>query len=360
MSTHVAPSSAPAAGSNNSKLTQPPSSSGKPVTPERIMQMVWAFAPPLLLQAAIQHRVFDQLDGGPLLEEQLASRTNTSPRGMRALLNALVGLEFLTRDGTGRYALTPESATFLVTTKPSFHGGIFRHMTTHMLPAWMDLGDIVRTGKPVQHVNETKPGEEFFANFVEDIFPMSYGGAQVLAKSLDLGGPAATALDLASGSGVWGIALAQQWPALRVTAVDWDGVIPVTRRVTQRFGVADRFTFVAGDILEADLGRGHGVATLGHILHSEGPDRSRALLKRVYEALAPGGTVAIAEFVPNDDRTGPTGPLIFAVNMLVNTDAGDTYTFAEMSRWLREVGFENPRTLDAPGPSPLILANKPK
>ena len=83
-------------------------------------------------------------------------------------------------------------------------------------------------------------------------------------------------------------------------------------------------------------------------------------MKRTFDALAAGGTLAIQEFMPQDDRTGPPLTLLFAVNMLVNTEAGDTYTFAEMSAWLREAGYVNPRLLDAPGPSPLVLADKPK
>ena len=125
------------------------------------------------------------------------------------------------------------------------------------------------------------------------------------------------------------------------------------------FGLADRFSFVAGDLLKADFGTGHSVATLGHILHSEGAERSRALIAKTFHALAPGGTIAIAEFLVNADRTGPVHALFFAVNMLVNTDSGDTYSFEEISSWLKEAGFLDPRTLDAPGPSPLILATKP-
>jgi hypothetical protein len=45
--------------------------------------------------------------------------------------------------------------------------------------------------------------------------------------------------------------------------------------------------------------------------------------------------------------------------MLVNTDNGDTYSFEEINAWLAEAGFTNARTLEAPGPSPLILAGKP-
>ena len=166
-------------------------------------------------------------------------------------------------------------------------------------------------------------------------------------------------LDLAAGSGVWGIAIAQGSEQARVTAVDWPGVIPITRKTVARFGLADRFSFIAGDLLEADFGSDHTVATLGHILHSEGMERSRALLAKTFHALAPGGTIAIAEFLVNAERTGPVNGLFFAVNMLVNTDTGDTYSFEEIRSWLEHAGFTNARTLEAPGPSPLILATKP-
>jgi hypothetical protein len=137
-------------------------------------------------------------------------------------------------------------------------------------------------------------------------------------------------------------------------------VLEVTMKVAARHGVAARLTPVAGDLFEADFGQGHRVAVLGHILHSEGPDRCRRLLEKTFAALAPGGTLAIPEFVPDDNRTGPAQPLIFAVNMLVNTEAGSTYTFEEMSAWLREAGYSHPRLLEVPSPSALVLADKPR
>ena len=122
--------------------------------------------------------------------------------------------------------------------------------------------------------------------------------------------------------------------------------------------MADRFRFVAGDLLSVDFGTGYQVATLGHILHSEGEARSRKLLAKTAAALAPGGTIAIAEWLVDADRTGPPMGLIFAVNMLVNTDQGDTFSFEEIAGWLREAGFVNPRTLEVPGPAPLVLATR--
>jgi 3-hydroxy-5-methyl-1-naphthoate 3-O-methyltransferase len=83
------------------------------------------------------------------------------------------------------------------------------------------------------------------------------------------------------------------------------------------------------------------------------------LLKKTFEALAPGGTIAIAEFLVNADRTGPVSGLIFSINMLVNSETGRTYSFGEISDWLRQAGFIEPRLMEAPSVSPLVLANKP-
>jgi precorrin-6B methylase 2 len=329
-----------------------------PVTPERIYQFAFGYAPPLVLEAAIRHHVFDVLDSGPKSLHEVSVATGASERGLSAIMNVLVGLAFLAKDGKGSYSLTPESAAFLVSTKPGFQGGLIRHTSEHLLPKWLGLNEVVATGLPAGAVNQQTTGSDFFAQFVNDIFPMSYHVAQELAAHLNLNG-AVSVLDLAAGSGVWGIALAQSSAGVRVTAVDWPGVIPVTRNTVARFGLADRFSFVEGDLLEADFGSGHHVATLGHILHSEGIERSKALLARTFQALASGGTIAIAEFLVNAERTGPVNGLVFAVNMLVNTDCGDTFSFEEIGGWLREAGFADARTLNTHGPSPLILATKP-
>jgi precorrin-6B methylase 2 len=332
-----------------------------PVTPERIYQLAFAYAAPLILEAAIRHHVFDVLDRGPKPLHQIHLDTGASERGLTAILNALVAYEFLNKDVQGVYSLTAESAAFLVTTKPGFQGGVIRHTSEQLLPKWLKLNEVVRTGKPAAAVNQETTGGEFFKEFVNDIFPMSYPFAQELARHLNLSasGETVRVLDLAAGSGVWGIALAQSSPMVHVTAVDWPEVIPVTQATVARFGLAERFSFSEGDLAKADFGNGHQVAILGHILHSEGAERSKHLLRKTFDALVNGGTVVIAEFLVNVDRTGPASALIFAVNMLVNTDSGDTYSFEEISDWLHEAGFENVSALATHGPSPLILATKP-
>lgn len=325
------------------------------------MQFAWGYAPTLAIEAAVRHGIFDLLDKGPLTAAQIASKTGASQRGVNGILDLLVSLALLERKGK-RLALTPESATFLVSTKPSFYGALFRHVSNQLLPSWLQLTDVVRTGRPAVKVNARKQGAKFFADFVESLFPLSFPAATALGHHIGIARESApiSVLDIGAGSGVWGIAIAKQSPHVRIHAVDWPQVLKVTSGVVRKHGLANRLTTAPGDFFEADFGKGHRLATIGHILHSEGRDRSRKLLKKVFEALAPGGTVAIQEFVPNEDRSGPPSALIFAVNMLVNTEAGDTFTFNEMSQWLRQAGFKNPRLLDVPSVSPLVLADKPK
>src|SRR6202166_756730 len=173
-----------------------------PVTPERIMQFAWGYVPPLVLEAAIRHHVFDVLDSGPKTIAQVQKETGASERGLTAVMHALVGMDFLAKDKQGLFSLTPESSTFLVSTQPSIQGGFIRNDSEQLIPKWLHLNKIVETGRPETSVNLEGAGSDFFQRFVVDIFPMSYPAAQVLSRHLGAKGSAAPVrvLDLAAGS----------------------------------------------------------------------------------------------------------------------------------------------------------------
>jgi SAM-dependent methyltransferase len=326
------------------------------------MQFAFGYAAPLMIEAAVRIGVFDVLGQGPRTVEEVSTATGASMRGLRALMNALVGLDLLLKDDAQRYLLAAESAAFLVQGSPAFLGDFFCLASGHLIPRWLRLTQCVRTGRPEEAVNEEKAGVPFFQELTTAILPLGMPAADALAEAM---APTATAqtfrvLDLAAGAGVWGIALARRLPCARVTALDWAGVMPVTRRTVDRFGLASRFEFVEADLMEATYGNGYQLAVFGHILHSEGEERSRSLLRKAYDALDPGGRVAIAEWLVDEGRRGPPHCLIFAVSMLVATTHGDTFSFDEIAAWLRDAGFEDVHALEVQGPSPLILARRPQ
>ncbi|PWU06832.1 MAG: methyltransferase [Terriglobia bacterium] len=331
---------------------------GQAVTPERILQMMWGYAPPLILAAAVEHRIFDSLESGPKSAEEIAAATGTSLRGVRPILNALAGLQFLSKPGRDRYALAPESAVFLLRGKPGYLGEMLQHQQA-LISDWLDLPEVVKTGRPAGDGTTGESGAAFFEELVSALFPMNFPAAQALGKALNVGIAPFRVLDVAAGSGVWGIGVAQQSPAVTVTAVDWPNVLEVTRRFAQQFGLAGRFSYTPGNMNEVAFGQSFDLVILGHILHSGGERDNRKLLEKSFQALVPGGRIAIPEFLVNEEGTGPMMPLFFAINMLVHTDAGDAYSFEQIAKWLRETGFADSSRIEPGGPSSIVVATKP-
>jgi ubiquinone/menaquinone biosynthesis C-methylase UbiE len=326
--------------------------------------MAFGFGPTQVLTSAVELGLFTRVAEGKATVAALEAATRASRRGLRMLLDALVGLGFVTKEDAGdgaRYGLTPESEAFLVEGRPGYHGDFVRLHGTLMAGNWAKLTECVRTGRPVMAAEQPEEGAAVWSELVDSLFPVGYAAANALGRELRRLHPEGTLrlLDIAAGSGVWGIAAAQADPAVRVVAFDLPGTLPHARKWAERLGVAERFEFRAGNIREEELGQAEfDAAVLGHICHSEGAEHSGALLTKVARALKPGGTIAIADMIPDDDRRGPVFPLLFAINMLVHTSEGDTFTFAEYRQWLEQAGFRDARLLQVPAPSPLILATR--
>ena len=94
----------------------------KKLTPERLQRFGFAYAPPFIISAAVNNRVFDTLEAGPKTVDQVRKQTGASARGLNVIMDALVGLELLKKDRQSRYSLTPESHAFLISEKPTTLG----------------------------------------------------------------------------------------------------------------------------------------------------------------------------------------------------------------------------------------------
>ena len=76
--------------------------------------------------------------------------------------------------------------------------------------------------------------------------------------------------------------------------------------------------------------------------------RPRALTTRtpvIFSLYAP----VIREFILQEDRTAPLHAAIFALNMLVGTEHGNSYTEGEYRRWMEEAGLGSITRADPEG-----------
>lgn len=261
----------------------------------------------------------------------------------------------------GCYALTPVSATYFSRNSSHYAGGMVLH-SEMLQDSWEHLTEVVRTGR-IRHAEEGSENRgDFFSGFVDSLHAMNSVAAEAVARSLWNPKPPSPCrvLDVGADSGVWSLALAREVPHAEVTVADWPVVIDrVTRKFVARENMTDRYTYLSGDFHQADFGESaFDAAYLGHICHSEGVQDSRRLLQRLYRALLPGGRLVIADMLPDEKRRETTVPLLFAVNMPVNTDDGDTFTFREYQQWLEASGFGEIRALDVPALSPVIIATR--
>jgi ubiquinone/menaquinone biosynthesis C-methylase UbiE len=328
------------------------------VTPMKFVNDLWGARVALALSAAVDLDVFTAISKGNKTVESIARALNTTGRSLERLLDSLVGMGYLTRRGS-QYGLTPVSDMFLVRTKHTYMGSMATE-TRMTMPQWMQLADVIRSGKPASAIN-TNEGREFFPELVKSIFPLTYGGALSFVRSLPKAKlkKISRVLDVAAGSGAWSLPFAQAIPNVRVTAVDYPEVTAITREYAKNFGLAARYDYLEGDLRQIDFGQGeYDVVILGHIIHTEGEKWGKALIAKSYKALKPGGTLVIAEMIPRDDRTGPVFPLLFGLMMTIVTEEGDVFTMAQYKQWLKQAGFKSVKTVKADAPSPLILATR--
>lgn len=334
---------------------------GGVMTPTRILQIVAGYQPLYALATALDLSLFTHISRGSVTTRALVAATGASERGLRRLLDVLVGLDLIKRTGEdAQYELAPESASFLVEDRPSYLGGYVRFAASRLSKQWGNLTEVVRTGRPAESLDTPEEGESFWEELVELLFPWNYPLASYLGQILlaRFGGSPARLLDVAAGSGVWGIAAAQANPAMRVVALDLPRVLEHARRRVEQFGLSERFEFRGGDIRRDVPGDSEfDVAVLGQICHSEGPEHSRALLRKVARALKPDGLVVIADMMPNEERSGPLFTLMYALSMLITTTDGGTFTFAEYGEWLKEAGFRDAHVREAMGQT-LLLASR--
>ncbi|MFN4260861.1 MAG: methyltransferase dimerization domain-containing protein [Gemmataceae bacterium] len=334
-----------------------PSTNGD-YSPQQLMQMGMSYDVPRVLAAGVQLRVFSHIASGKHRLADIAQAAEASERGTRMLLDALTALRLLTKKD-GQYHLTPSSERYLVRDSPEYMGAMWED-DTHW-QSWGNLVPIIRSGEGARHVEDKEEAETFFPTLIRTLHVLNREPAQQVATILGAGGKRCgfKVVDVACGSGVWGIAFAEADPQAVVTMQDFSGVLEHTRDYVQRHGVDQRCNYLPGDLKQVDFGEHRfDVALLGNIVHSEGEKSMRDLFRRLHRALQPNGRIVVIDMIPNDERDGPPYPVLFALVMLLHTSAGDTYTLAEYRQWLNEAGFERVETADIGSHSPIILGTK--
>jgi predicted O-methyltransferase YrrM len=301
-----------------------------------VLDMSRSFQPVCVLTAAAALDVFSPLSARPMTAGELADELGTDLRATIVLLDALAALELLSKQDE-KYSVPEEVAGLLAGQSADNVLPMVRHHA-NCLRRWVELPKVVQTGKCAETSPSIRGAEADREDFI--------GGMRAISRSVAAGvidkiqpSKFRHMLDVGGGPGTWTIAFLRAAPEAGATLFDLPAVVPIARKNFAGAGLTGRVTLVEGDYYTDALPEGADLAWLGAICHQNSRLQNRDLFSKVYAALADDGVAVVRDVIMNPSHTSPTGGALFAVNMLVATEGGGTYTFDEYSEDLCAAGF---------------------
>lgn len=322
-----------------------------------ILELMNGFRPACAIGAAAELDVWSLLADGPLSVEEVAGRLGSDLRATAMLLDAVAALRLLEKRD-GRYAVPPELRDWLVEGGADTVLPMLQH-AANILRGWSLLAWTVKGGIPMPRPASIRGPRADIDSFIAAMHSVSGPLADELVRKL---GPPKfkRLLDVGGASGTWTIALLRAAPDATAALFDLPEAIEQAGRRLAAAGVSDRVTLVPGDFYRDELPRGADFAWVSAICHQHSRRENRELFAKVFRALEPGGRIAVRDVVMAPCRTKPVQGALFALNMLVNTDGGGTFTFDEYAADLRAAGFVGPRlAIEDDAMSSVVVAARP-
>lgn len=324
------------------------------LTPESIQHIARAFSRSRLLLTGAELDIFSLLAEKPLSVVEVVESMQSDERATTIFLDALAAMDLLDKED-GRYSTNSDIVHLLTENSDSSILPGLLH-TAHLWNTWSQLTDIILNGGPASRP-ETGDGDRTKA-FIGAMHVRALRDAPELVKTVDPGA-ARNFIDVGGGSGSYTIGFLRAVEGMKATLFDLPEVIPMAMERITTEGLTDRVTLVAGDYNTDSLPGGHDLAFLSAIIHQNSPNQNVALFKNVFDALKPGGRIIVRDYAMSSDRTRPASGALFAVNMLVNTQGGNSYTFEEIREGLEEAGFEKVRQIQDQEMSSIVEGYKP-
>jgi hypothetical protein len=329
----------------------------QPITGQQILELMSGFRPACIIGAGAELDIWGRLGDKSLSAEALAQLLDCDLRAIAMLLDAVAALGLLTKNA-GCYHVPDEVRPLLTEGGPNTVLPMVRH-TMNILRGWSQLAWTVKSGIPCPRQASIRGFEADRAAFIAAMHAVSGPIADDLVAQL---GPLRFRhlLDVGGASGTWTLAFLRAVPGAKATIFDLPDAIRQAEERVKQSEFASRVVLVSGDFYSDDLPAGCDFAWLSAIAHQHSRRHNRDLFLQVFKALEPKGQIAVRDIVMDPCRTSPRDGALFAINMLVNTESGGTFTFEEFAEDLRAAGFVEPQlTVRGETMNSVVMADKP-
>lgn len=301
--------------------------------------------------------LYDALADGPATPGELADGLDLDARGVGIVLGVLEEMGLVRAEPEGAYRLTGSARGLLVDRDTPDYMGEAVDLWLRNIREWTtSLPASVSSGAPPEdalHGDEEMSDREAMESFQA---AMANKNPRLVEAVVDAvvertTGPGRV-LDLGGGPGTFTRVFVERgWEAVLQDRPD------VVDHVADAYGLADvgGLELVGGDFLETLPDGPFDVVFLANITHLWDAGTNRALLARCAQRLAPGGVLAVMDFVRGAEPFGA----LFAVTMLLNTERGNTYSLQRYEEWLEGAGLREVRCRNVPEDRQVVTAVRP-
>ncbi len=297
-------------------------------TPEIILEEVNAFRKSRIILTAIELRVFTLLDKKLLTAQELAKEINCKADPLERLLNVLVAIEYLGKRN-GKFYNTVAASEYLVEGKEKFVG-----LLPHVANLWSKWNELTFKIKP-----DFNDSRDWTRSFITAMHYRAQKEAELLPFLLDLSN-VKKMLDVGGGSGAFSIGIIKAHPNIKAVLLDFPEVIEIAKEFISQNNLAGSFGFIEGNFHDVDFGGNYDLIFLSAVMHINSPQQNKALMSKCFKALNNGGQIVIRDYVMDDEKVKNVKGALFAINMLVATENGNSYSEREYKEWLEAAGFK--------------------
>lgn len=286
-----------------------------------LFDLVAGFVYSQVLLAAVRLGLLETLRAGPLPAATIAERLSLPPEAAQRLLAAAAELGLTARRGGDRYGLGMHGAALLA------NPGLAR-MIEHNALLYADLRDPVALLRGEVRDSELSrywpyagvdAAHQLPAEQTADYTQLMSASQTLIAEQVLDAYPMsqhACLLDVGGGDGTFLSAAARRWPALRLMLLDLPSVAERAREKLAAAGLAGRARVVGGDFRHDALPAGADIISFVRVLHDHDDGTVNGLLRAARGALAPGGTVLVAEPMSDTTGAGVVGDVYFAFYLM--------------------------------------------
>jgi SAM-dependent methyltransferase len=303
----------------------------------KIRELAASFQKSRILLSSFELDIFTNVNESGTTSNYIAQHLHLDEHACERLMNALVALGLLTKQNH-LFFNTPESFSFLSGKSSDYLGGLMHF--NHLWNTWSNLTDVVKTGNPAHRTEINERGQDWLFSFINAMHDRAKKQAPQQLANINLSG-IKSVLDIGGGSGAYSMEFVSKKPEIEATVFDLPNVIPVTKKFIENEGFMGKIKTHEGDYTIDDLPKGYDLVFLSAVIHSNSLEVNQILIKKCFGALNKNGKIVIQDWIMNNDRTQPLSGAVFAVNMLVGTEAGDCFTEQEVNHMLNTAGFQN-------------------